>query len=740
MAQAGVYAPGPVIDADVIIRVNGVVREHVSMDWAGDTTGGLPDQVVSAGTGMRSRTGTIHWSQEDVQVEPPHPLRQTGGWPPREGDSVVIDATVDTGSGPYTFRRFTGRLGRTTGSLTDGTLTSEITDTLGDQLRAPCTIPPMITGLYTKSMWVTYTALEQAGLGVLPPPDEHTIGHVTVQGGADAQVGSITPGKTGIGYGTTYGVFSNSGLQLAPTTVDRAGRDYLVMGRAQPGYDSVLSISLTSGVEITLTHRVASHTLALFVSGVGFVWEGPSTDGSPLPVLAVQITSTGLRAYTSPTTYVTTSSYRVPSAVGVRWVSGTRLIGRTIRRFSGSAIGPGIVARTPALPTAWEGSALESEFLGATRGVENVRARDVVDAWGEATLTAVWMDETGKPWAVARDRLLSRPVSRTLRVEERVMAGSWSVGDDQVHSSVVVKGLRATVTRAPGLRTVLYQPGNVQAIDAEEPMEQIIRVPDHEDWIGLDTDWRPVRKAREGIVNDADFADREGSFWQIVFADPSDGDRYRWTGSAHQVVSASIERLGQRAVKITHLVTGDRGAGLDYYLASPSVGITYPLPYQGVPMPILRGRALVAWTDYTVTGATTGPSWAPRLEHDADWWLTPTNAQRFADALAAEITQAMPTLSGVTVLWDPTRQIGDVEEWTAVDKTGAESWRARVLVTGYSEAWDGQVPSQQVDVRVISWTDPIDGKTYGDLAAAYSSYAGITGTYQQVYDALPGAR
>ncbi|MEU2418973.1 hypothetical protein ABZ546_14450, partial [Brachybacterium paraconglomeratum] len=78
MAQAGVYAPGPVIDADVTIRVNGIVREHVSMDWAGDTTGGLPEQVVSAGTGMRSRTGTIHWVQEDVQEEPPHPLRQSG--------------------------------------------------------------------------------------------------------------------------------------------------------------------------------------------------------------------------------------------------------------------------------------------------------------------------------------------------------------------------------------------------------------------------------------------------------------------------------------------------------------------------------------------------------------------------------------------------------------------------------------------------------------------------------------
>ena len=135
-----------------------------------------------------------------------------------------------------------------------------------------------------------------------------------------------------------------------------------------------------------------------------------------------------------------------------------------------------------------------------------------------------------------------------------------------------------------------------------------------------------------------------------------------------------------------------------------------------------------------------GQSLAEDLIHDSSWWLTPADAQRVADALAAEVTQPMPTLSQVDVLWDPRRQIGDIEEWIAVDKTGAESWRARVLVTGYAEAWDGAVPSQSVDVRVISWTDPTDGKTYGDLADAYSTYAGMTGTYQQVYDALPGAR
>ena len=744
MAQAGIYAPATVIDADVVVRVNGIVREHASMDWAGDTTGGLPDQVVSAGTGMRSRTGTIRWAQQDVvQADPPHPLRRTGGWPPREGDKVVIDATVDTGQGPYSFRRFTGRIDRTTGSLTDGTLTSEITDTLGDSLQAVCSIPPAILGLYSKSQQIAYRAMEQAGLGALPPPDQWTVGHVGGQGGNDASVGSVDNAVTSIGSGDPYGLMATTGLRLIPTTTVRGTNDVLVMGRASTAWDSSLSVSLTNGTEVTLTHRIATKTLHLFVSGVGHVWEGPTLDDSPLPVLAIQTLKAGTRVYTSRTTWVDAPGWTIPTNVGVRWAEGTYLIGRSIRLVSSD---PAIVSATPWLPAGWLGSALESEFLPASRSIENVPARQVVDAWSEATLASVWMDEHGKPWCVARDQLLARPVSRTLRVDERVLAGSWTVGDDQVRSGVIVKGQQVAIDRprADEHRALVYQEGSTRTVEEPEVIERFIEAPPEEEWGPIDltaSRWQG-NSAVQGTLP------ATGTWIHAVVVHDSgagDEDHWAWDNAPNpSTYDIVIERLGHRTLKVTETVAPGFGVEAVYLKSPERKDNQHPgwirSAYRDIPSPIIRGEWTTTWADYTVTGSTTGPTWAPPLEHDAGWWLTPANAQRFADALAAEVTQAMPTLDGVTVLWDPTRQIGDVETWIATDSAGNESWRARVLVTGYSEKWDGNVPTQSVDVRVISWTDPTSGKTYDDLLRVYGRYHQIEGyqpTYGQLYDALP---
>ena len=156
-------------------------------------------------------------------------------------------------------------------------------------------------------------------------------------------------------------------------------------------------------------------------------------------------------------------------------------------------------------------------------------------------------------------------------------------------------------------------------------------------------------------------------------------------------------------------------------------------------MPILRGEALVTWSDYTIRSGA-GPAHAPVLEHDIGWWNTRTDAQKIASALAAEVTSPMATFSDVTMLWDPRRQIGDVENWIAVDGRGEDTWSARVLVVGYRESWEDGVPSQVVNVRVISMTDIAGGKSYTDMAAAYADYNQVddySATYSDVYNALP---
>lgn len=736
MAQAGVYAPGPVIDAGVTIRVNGVVREHVSMDWAGDTTGGLPEQVVSAGTGMRSRTGTILWAQQDVQEEPPHPLRQTDGWPPREGDSVVIDATVDTGQGPYQYRRFTGRLGRTTGSLTDGTLTSKITDTLGDSLRKDVTVPPTISygQHYSRTHWTMYQALAQAGLAAIPGPDSDTILWNGYQGGLTPLVGEFI--QSGVEFTDPYGLSMWSAALTGPDGTPRNSRDVLVLARAATA-GATPSVSLRIGSRvITLTYTRSTDAYTLAVSGVGTIGTWQRRDDSPLPLLAFRVSGVGIRVYTSPTTAADVTTVVIPQSDTVDQVGGETLAGVSVR-YTSSAAAARVVASTNPRPASIRRSALEQQRIPATRGMENVRARQVIDSWSEATLASVWMDELGQAHCVARDQLLTTPVSRSLRIDERVFDGSWSVGDDSVVSAVILKGEESTTQRPSPVydRAVIYQEGSSRSVESPEVIERFIEAPSEMEWGPIDL--TPSKFGTDPMLGS--LPGRGTWVGAVSSLSDSNDDPETWVQQSGIGYSVVIERLGQRTLKVTETLTNIPG-GRTVYLKTPLEGTQIHPAYRGQPSPTIRGLWTTTWMDFTITGASTGPDWAEELNHDSSWWLTPADAQRVADALAAEVTQPMPTLSGVSVLWDPRRQIGDVEEWTAVDKTGAESWSARVLVTGYSEAWDGQVPSQSVDVRVISWTDPIDGKTYGDLATAYSSYAGMTGTYQQVYDALPAAR
>lgn len=736
MAQSGVYAPGPVIDADVTVRVNGVVREHVSMDWAGDTTGGLPDQVVSAGTGMRSRTGTIHWAQEDVQAEPPHPLRQTAGWPPREGDKVVIDATVDTGQGPYTFRRFTGRLGRTTGSLTDGTLTSTITDTLGDSLRKVVTVPPTISYAqhYSRTHWTMYQALAQAGLGAIPGPDSDTILWNGYQGGLNPLVGELI--NSGTEYGDPYGLSIWSSALTGPDGTPRNSRDVLVLARAATA-GATPSVSLRIGSRvITLTYTRSTDAYTLAVSGVGAIGTWQRRDDSPLPLLAFRVSGVGIRVYTSPTTAADVTTVVIPQSDTVDQVGGETIAGVSVR-YTSSAAAARVVASTNPLPASIRRSALEQERIPATRGMENVRARQVIDSWSEATLASVWMDEHGQAHCVARDQLLTTPVSRSLRIDERVFDGSWSVGDDSVVSAVILKGEESTTQRPSPVydKAVIYQEGSSRTVEASEVIERFIEAPGEMEWGPIDLS--PSRFGTDPMLGS--LPGRGTWVGAVSSLSDSNDDPETWVQQSGIGYSVVIERLGQRTLKVTETLTGIPG-GRTVYLKTPLVGTQIHPAFRGQPSPTIRGLWTTTWMDFTITGASTGPDWAEELSHDSSWWLTPADAQRVADALAAEVTEPMPTLSRVDVLWDPRRQIGDVEEWTAVDKTGAESWRARVLVTGYSEAWDGRVPSQSVDVRVISWADPTSGKTYNDLSKAYTTYAGMTGTYQQVYDALPAAQ
>ncbi len=215
-------------------------------------------------------------------------------------------------------------------------------------------------------------------------------------------------------------------------------------------------------------------------------------------------------------------------------------------------------------------------------------------------------------------------------------------------------------------------------------------------------------------------------------------DGIRWTGDHHTVedLHARVEQIGQRTLKFTFKVDRHGGSAeiKKYVLQTPSISTGLWYSNREQPMPLMRAETVVIWTEYTTEERRldNGPLW----ELETSWWLTPADARRVAKALADELAQESITLDRVAMLWDPRKQIGDTHTLRVRDQSG-DRWELIYLVTGYSEDWDGNVPTCSYDMDAVLVRDLREGKTYRDLQAAYTKYQDMTGTYAVIEWALP---
>lgn len=728
-SSAGVLSPV------LKVFVNGVHREHISAEWGIDTTGGLPDTLVNAGTGIRSRTGTVVFAPEKaVSVDGPHPLRRQNSWPPRPGDKVRIVATL-AGNDVV---RFTGRLGRVSADFFySGAITAEITDGIGDTLIRTVTVPPQVaTGSnYLRSSWVAVQAVDAAGLGHLPALAPECIIHDNFQSGIIPTAGTFR--TSGTGFGEPYGLTSISGASITAREHTRGSQAYTVITRAV--WNETASVQAHFGqVAITLEFE-AGGTMALHVSGKGAVWRGRwEGEKEPVKVLAFRINGGAVDVAVSRQKRVTAYNDSSLSQATLQYATGQRIIGLDVR------LGDFIryTETLPIYPAAYHLSNLERERITASRGYENESVEKIISDWSAATLSVGWMDELGKPYFMARSWLVGGFPLRQVNLRERTFDGSWSIGRDGIRSSVKVKGIFPT-KKGGNHAPVVYQPDSRQEIEYGVAEEEFISVPDEQDWIGVRTNWLPVADIARGVDNTERFnKDRQNSYYSVVVQSEADREvqRYAYT----ETVEAKLETLGQRTLKMTHKITGTRTpSDSQYYLATSNAPNTklYGI-HRDKGAPIIRADWLVEWADFTVEGNVKIPnSLYPDFVLESDWWLTQADARRVANALAVELTTENITFDAVSLLWDPTRHVGDSETWQMLDSAGQPSWTAQVLITGYSEAWEGHVPSQKVDAQVKSMVDNLAGKTYDDLARAYSTYQVMgdqNATYNQIYNALPG--
>lgn len=743
----GTYAPGPVIDARLRIFVDGVERPHLSASWEGNTTGGLPEALVTIGDGIHSRTGSITWAPESATVEAPFSPAGDGRWMPAPDAEVRIVAEV----GGVEFPRFYGRLGASKYNLLDDTVTSDITDGLQGGFQEEVTIAPMWEqSAYGRTAWVAYRAIEQAGYGVLPPVTDDTVLQNSHQYGAAAAVGKMqTPGGD---YGAPSGISARRNqTTLALLGVKRGNRDLMIYARAGDArWDCSWSASLSDGSVVTLSWDSAKKTISMWTSRGGAVVSIPvesPPDGAPL--LCAKINAQGARIWSSPSESALYPRGGIPGTPELVSITTSLTLGVKADYLTDWEDGARRVQRMGRPLPRLLPSALEQKRVPATRGFENVTCQSVVEAWCAATLSAVWIDEEGRLNMAARDRLAAGVSVITDRVSERVFGGSWKTARDGVRSAVTIKGLEPNAQGAGGVPSVIAnQPGNIQELQPGEKTEIFVTWPDNVDVHNLDTNMRPVVNAKKNVFDWDAFNKGRGSWWAISFENQEAPEGYRWTGgnATHEDLYAHLERLGQRTVKTTFQVTKKSAGGPEkYYLCTPSLAVgNLRFGNRGIPMPILRCETLVTWTDYKITARAKGEAGRRGGDYtlEAGWWLDPEDGGRVARALVNEISVEKISFDGIPMLWDPRKQIGDTVTLQAQDQAGL-TWAADCLITGYHESWDGSVPTVTYDLDAKAVRDSQRGQTYGALASAYTDYGSVevTGaTYEGVYNALPNKK
>lgn len=699
----GTYAPGAVIDARLRIFVDGFEREHISAEWEGHTSGGLPESLIAAGDGVFSRTGRIKWVAGTATTGAPFaPLGETR-WVPRHGASVKIVAEVNG----VTFPRFTGFLGASTYSLTTDEVETAISDGLSTALQTPVTIEPAV--LYksqTTGGWTAYQALEQAGFGVLPPPHETTLVYAPGAFGLGAGVGEFV--SAGSVSEAVPGFLTSTNTVYRPVRgIDRHAEDILAVARAVPNRDASISLKLRGEAEVSLVWSRDASMLTLSQGGQ-LIGEVKVSSPQKYQLLAVAIAWDSITVWTD-TANSQKFNRRLSNDAELETASCINTLGLHVSQHEpiiGDYSRNHVAKMKRENPPKILASAIATEPLSATRGFENVEAAEVVTAWCNATLSTVWVDEEGTLVMAARDRLASSSSVVTDVVSERVFSGSWQTARDGVRSLVRVNSLQPTADDGAwaagrggkdysGAAAVAYDASTVTPLTKNADNVQFINWEDNVDVVRLDTNYRPIVKAKDGIFDWDAFNTLTGSWWAISFENNEPPPGWRWTGGApqHETISGKLEKLGQRGVKLTHRVDVRGSNNVTYSLVAPSLGVgTLGQWAWGRPMTLLRADWVVTWEKKHFT-AYSRKGGAGAFVLDAGWYVTTKDARKVAEALAQEIGTERITFDAISMLWDPRKQVGDTIT------LNAGRWVAECIITGSRESWDGRVPTVAYDLE-----------------------------------------
>lgn len=708
------------------VLVAGVQREIVSWNVNRELSGDLPAQVVAA-SGITQATGSIVFAGEDVEDTARNPWNTSTGWLPSEGDRVEIYA----GDGVTEWKQFHGLIDKTTGDIGGGYQSTIIDDY--DKLSAPFAhdallriMPPTTDGgarrgVGLSTVYYIDQAMRSAGFHATPPSEYDSALSVPMQGsmwplhgfireasnytGSGGSHHSSWPAPWGYSAGNFNGTYGprvsypeSTPVQLtAMIAPDHAGNFFLT---AYYGPDSTISLSVTSaknvyvrvnGVAVvSIVLRSATVITALYKGGVVTLRlnDGRESVGSAV------IGGTAL------STIVTTGD------------ENSRVAGVQVSHPNTSSREFASLSWIPtAIPDYQSGALLLLGLMDAGPAIEDTTCGEVLERISKASLTPMWIDETGVFRVAGSPRLRARPVVKMVTTLDDVTGLDWESGLLSSRSRVHVSGDVPAINLSAWRTRVAFRGGS-GSLSSGDTDEQFIGPADDEDWIMLDETLTMLGPSNWSAYN-ANLDSVAGVHYE------QDGNPITATG---KTVAVSLVKLGLRRYKLTH-TAGVFPAGVTAQLATHPTSVDLYPRNRDKGLPRLNARAIVTWAETKVTPAGAGGV-GPELTHDAEFWVNMSTdnviLERIASYVQSQVTEPSPTITGLSVVPDPRLQLGDRITISSPDFMGVT---LDALIVGVDSSF-GSSYEQSLTVRITGASTTFT--TYAEFNASGGAL-----TYQQ---------
>ena len=278
--------------------------------------------------------------------------------------------------------------------------------------------------------------------------------------------------------------------------------------------------------------------------------------------------------------------------------------------------------------------------------LENKPAIDLLREMAEGELSSMWIAEDGRLNYVARERMDARPVSRHLTLDDVTLAG-WTTGRESVVAAVQVNRRQPSLfqTRMNSRARAQVWEGPRDTLEPGGTWDEVVRVPDNEDWFHVDGSFEDVVASSVANVN------RGIGSW-VGGTTILEGEDGPVEGVAPQSWFYGVaSRVSHRAYKVTFAYRPPAGVTADLSLSNPDLpGLHKRRQGNG---PIMRARGLQTWEDMEPVVEEASPSMPSYAvhEHNGDWFIQSASAaRRVAKRLALMLSQPIPAWGDVEML------------------------------------------------------------------------------------------